>query len=37
MPKGLSKERNDDIEVINLDKLEESAMCACKAGDDLPW
>lgn len=32
----LSKE-DDNVEIVNLDKLEESAMCACKAGDDLPW
>ena len=27
----------DGTEVINLDALEDSTMCACKSGDDVPW
>ncbi len=33
----MAQESFDDVEIINLDKLEESTMCACSAGDAAPW
>lgn len=30
-------EEPEKIEIVNLDKLEETTNCACRSGDDVPF